>query len=123
MPSNQGLTSSNDQVRLAAWRKKGAFDKCHNIVLHARSSQKRRKYFESKQRELGDRRIYQPVMNGGIKWNSDLDMIERVLCLKDAIQLYQDHHTNDTSEALDARDCLNANAWREPSELQDLPRH
>ena len=66
---------------------------------------RRRRYFESKQREVSDSRIYQLVANGGVRWNSDLDMIERALQLRDALQLYQDHYASADTETLDKGDC------------------
>lgn len=81
------VQSRNDSVSLAAWRKRGALGLCHNLVYHVRGSPRRRRHSESKQHEISDSRIYQLVANGGVRWNSDLEMIERALKLKDALQL------------------------------------
>ncbi|KAM0708529.1 hypothetical protein Q7P35_005181 [Cladosporium inversicolor] len=81
---------NDDPASLAVWRKRGALGRCHNLVYHVKGSPRRRRYFESKQREISDSRIYQLVANGGIRWNSDLEMIERALKLKDALQLAED---------------------------------
>jgi hypothetical protein len=121
-PFEQTLRLDNDTVRLVAWRKKGALGKCHNLIYHVKNSPRRRRYFESKQREVSDSRIYQLVANGGIRWNSDLDMIERALQLKDALQLYQDHYASDDTDLLDRDDCLSAEDWHELSELKQLLR-
>ena len=60
-----------------------------------------RQYFESKQREVCDSYIYQFVANGGLRWNSDLKMIERALKLRDVLQLYQDYYTKDEADPLE----------------------
>ena len=83
---------------------------------------RRRRYFESKQREVSHSRIYQLVANGGVRWNSDLDMIERALQLRDALQLYQDHYASADTGTLDKGDCLGAADWQELSELRALLR-
>ena len=116
------LRSDNDTERLAAWRKKGALGRCHNLIYHIKGSPRRRRCFESKQHELTDSRIYSVVANGGIRWNADLDMIERALQLRDALQLYQDHYTSDDTDRLDKDDCLTTEDWHELSELKQLLR-
>jgi hypothetical protein len=112
--------SRNDSVSLAEWRKRGALGRCHNLVYHVKGSPRRRRYFESKQREISDTRIYQLVANGGIRWNSDLEMIERALKLRDALQLYQDHYANDNADQLHPEDCLGTEDWNELKELKEL---
>lgn len=57
---------NNDSASLAAWRKRGALGRCHSLVYHVKGSPRRRRYFESKQREISDSRIYQLVANGGV---------------------------------------------------------
>lgn len=69
---------------------------------HQRLLPRRRHYVELDQRELSDSHIYRVVSNDGIRWNADLDMIER------ALQLYQDHYTSDDADRLDKDDCLAA---------------
>lgn len=120
--TNTGKTvrSRDESASLAAWRKGGALGRCHNLVYHVKGSARRRRYFESKQREISDSRIYQLVANGGIRWNSDLEMIERALKLRDALQLYQDHYANDDSDPLDHEDCLSSEDWNELNELKEL---
>jgi len=111
---------NDDTTSLALWRKRGALGRCHNLVYHVKGSPRRRRYFESKQREISDSRIYQLVANGGVRWNSDLEMIERALKLKDALQLYQDHYVNDGADPLNPEDCLNAEDWDELKVLKEL---
>lgn len=85
--SDNALTSTdkapksrnNDAASLAVWRKRGVLGRCHNLVYHVRGSPRRRHYFESKQREISVSRIYQLVANVGVRWNSDIEMIERAL--------------------------------------------
>ena len=118
----QTLRSDSNTVRRAAWRKKGTLGRCHNLIYHIKRSPRRRRCFESKQRELSDSRIYGVVANGGIRWKADLDMMERALQLKDALQLYQRHNTSDDTDRLDQDDCLTAEDWHELSELKQLLR-
>lgn len=120
-PSTTRATPLNQNpADLALWRKRGALGRCHNLVYHVRGSPRRRRYFESKQREVCDSRIYQLVANGGIRWNSDLEMIERALKLRDALQLYQDHYSIDEADTLEQEDCLSADDWIELTELKEL---
>lgn len=63
-------------------------------------------------------RICSVVTNGGIRWKADLDMIERALQLKDALQLYQDHYTSENTDRLNTDNCLTAEDWYELSELK-----
>ena len=83
---NKDVTS--EQKALIAWRKKGPIGKLYNLVTHVKGSPARRFYFESKQREVDPALpVYKLVTNGGIRWNSTYDMIERSLKLKDALEL------------------------------------
>ncbi|GAB7336627.1 hypothetical protein MBLNU13_g10318t4 [Cladosporium sp. NU13] len=58
--------------------------------------------------------------NGGIRWNSDLEMIKRALKLRDALQLYQDHYFIDEADTLEQEDCLSTDYWIELTELKEL---
>jgi len=61
------------------------------VVIYARASPSRRKLFISKQRKVqADKtgRLFELIVNGGIRWNSTYDMLERAFKLKDAIELY-----------------------------------
>ena len=49
---------NKDLASLAMWRRRGALGRCHNLVYHVKGSPRRRRYFESKQREISDSRIY-----------------------------------------------------------------
>jgi len=111
---------SQNPADLALWRKRGALGRCHNLVYHLRGLPRRRRYFESKQREVCDSQIYQLVANGGIRWNPDLEMIERALKLRDALQLYQNHYSIDEADTLEQEDCLSADDWIEWTELKEL---
>ena len=78
----------NEKTALQAWRKKGPVGKLHNLMIHIKGSPARRQFFESKQKEVDpELPAYKIVINGGIRWNSTHDMIERALQLKDAIEL------------------------------------
>ena len=63
----QALRLNNDTARLAAWRKKGALGRCHNLIYYVKCSSRQRRYFESKQREVSGSRIYQLVANSSIR--------------------------------------------------------
>ena len=114
------LRSGDEVTKLQAWRKKGAIGKLHNIVIHARATPKRREYFKSKQKEAAStNRLYQLVVNGGIRWNSTCDMLERAFKLKDTIELYQQQFKSDDDEPL-KDDILTSNDWAELKDLLDL---
>ena len=117
----EALRSTDEVVRLKAWRKKGPVGKLHNIIIHARDGPARRQFFMSKQKEaLGDaERLYQLVINGGIRWNSTCDMIKRALKLKDAIDLYTMHFRDDAKSPL-IDDELTSDDWHELTAIYSL---
>jgi hypothetical protein len=111
---------TSEQKALAAWRKKGAVGKLHNLVFHVKGSPARRLFFESKQRQINEHLpVYKLVTNGGIRWNSTYDMIERAIKLKDALELYQSHYRYDKQHPT-AQDELTPDDWLELKELRDL---
>jgi hypothetical protein len=67
----------------------------------------RRRIFALKQRETADEvsRLFELIIDGGVRWNSTHDMIERALKLEDAIELYQQHFRGDADAPTDD-DCL-----------------
>jgi hypothetical protein len=113
------LRSNDEASRLAAWRKKGPIGKLHNLIIHIKSGSARRRFFEAKQRET-DTRLYRVIINGGVRWNSACEMIERAVQVKDALQLYQEHFKSDDKDCLDVEDCLSADDWQELTELLQL---
>ena len=48
MTFKQPAHFNNNSAGLAAWRKKGALGRCHNLIYHVKASPRRRRYFESK---------------------------------------------------------------------------
>jgi len=118
----QILRTNDQQAIIRAWLKKGPLVKLHNIVSHARATPARRQFFISKQREVAvdeGPRLFELVVNGGIRWNSAHDMLERAFKLKDAIDLYQSHHRQTAEDSLD-EDVLTADDWQELSLLRQL---
>ena len=115
------LRSQDPAEVLKAWRRKGPVGKLHNLVLHVRSSPLRRSFFERKQKEADAEapRLYQLVVNGGIRWNSTCDMIERAIKLRDALDLYQQAFKDNAEESV-AQDALTNNDWQELVELLAL---
>ena len=117
------LRSSNNELEhLKAWRKKDPVGKLHNIVIHARATPARREFFMSKQREAStedSKRLYQLVVNGGIRWNSTCDMLERAIKLMDAIELYQQAYKHDPQSPLED-DLLSNDDWHELKQLLHL---
>jgi hypothetical protein len=118
----EATRSQDEAVQLKAWRQQGPIGKLHNLVVHIRHCPSRGHFFESKQHEAApDRRLYRVILNGGIRWNSTYDMIERGLRLRDAIELYQAHYScrRDT-ERLPAENCLRTEDWDELVKLSAL---
>ena len=115
------LRTNDELAKLKAWRKKGPIGKLHNIVVHARATPSRREFFKSKQREAQPdaERLYQLIVNGGIRWNSTCDMLERAFKLKDAIELYYQAYRVDTNEPT-VDDHLSGDDWLELRHLLDL---
>ena len=115
------LHSKDEMEKLLAWRKKGPIGKLHNLVIHACRSTARRNFFKSKQKEAypETERLYQLVVNGGIRWNSTCDILERAFKLKDALELYQHHYKNDEDEPCN-EDLLTSDDWIELASLLQL---
>jgi hypothetical protein len=111
------LHAANEQAKLTVWRKKGAISKLHNLIVHIKANNKRMELFEAKQREALPHchAVYRAVLNGGIRWNSAYEMINRAIKLKDSLMLYQEHHHSD--EALEA---LAYDDWTELTHLHTL---
>jgi hypothetical protein len=110
----------DEKAALAAWRKKGPVGKLHNLVIHIKESSARRQYFESKQKEVDpELPVYRVVVNGGVRWNSTHDMIDRALQLKDALELYQSAYRYDRDHPTNL-DELTPDDWLELRELRDL---
>lgn len=119
------IHGKDEAAKLKAWRRKGPLGKLHNVVIHARASPSRRKLFMAKQRQApavaADQtgRLFELVINGGIRWNSTYDMIERAFKLKDALELYQQAMRDDDEDPLEA-DCLSNDDWHELKLVMDL---
>lgn len=113
--------TADELDKLKAWRKRGPLGKLHNLIVHARCSPKRREFFKRKQKDVNpDTRVFELVLNGGIRWNSDHDMIERAFKVKDALELYQAHFRAVDDKPLHPDDCLTPDDWTELKELCDL---
>ncbi|KYG40407.1 hypothetical protein M433DRAFT_8847 [Acidomyces richmondensis BFW] len=85
-------------------------------------SDTRRHFFISKQRKVAVNeglRLFELVINSGIRWNSVHDILERTFKLKDAIDLYQSYHRQTAEDPLDD-DVLTADDWQELSLLRQL---
>jgi hypothetical protein len=66
-------------------------------------------------------RIYRVIVNGGVRWNSSCDMIERAMKLRDALELYQTRFRSlSDSDRLSSSDCLDAADWSELERLLDV---
>lgn len=109
---------------LKTWRRKGPVGKLHNLVTHIQKTPKRQRFFEMKQNvdaDSDDDRIYRVIVNGGIRWNSSCDTVERAIKLRDAIELYQTHfRCLSDSDRLSASDCLDAKDWSELERLLEV---
>jgi hypothetical protein len=117
----RAIRDSNEESQMKAWRDKGPLGKLHNIVKHARYSESRRIIFKAKQREADheSERLFELIQNGGVRWQSDHDMIERALRLRDAIELYCSHFSSDTEHSLRS-DTLTHEDWLELRDVLQL---
>lgn len=113
-------SAQDEQKALRAWRQKGPVGKLHNLVHHVRCSPARRYLFERFQRDVdASLPVYRLITNGGVRWNSTFDMIDRALKLKEAIELYAQHYRNDKDNST-ADDILTSEDWLELHELHEL---
>ena len=111
---------SDEQRSISAWRRRGPIGKLHNLVHHVRSSPARRHYFESLQKEVNsEEAVYSLITNGGIRWNSTLDMVVRAFRSKDSITGYAQHFQGHKDHPTDD-DILSSDDWHDLSELRDL---
>jgi hypothetical protein len=115
------LRSRDELSVIKAWRKKGPVGKLHNLIVHIRATPLRREFFKQKQKEATAdcKRLYSVVLNGGIRWNSTFDMIDRAIKLRDAIELYQLYFKDDEDEPT-AADLLTSSDWLELIDLHSL---
>jgi hypothetical protein len=106
------------------WRRKGPVGKLHNLVTYIQKTPKRRRFLKMKQNvdpDSDDDRIYRVIVNGGIRWNSSCEMIERAMKLRHAIELYQSHFRSlSDCDRLSASDYLNAGDWSELERLLEV---
>ncbi|TKA39987.1 hypothetical protein B0A49_13726, partial [Cryomyces minteri] len=116
----QVIQSADEIKKVEWWRKKGPIGKLHNLVVHIMWTSQRRQLFRSKQQDLQATKLLLLTVNGGIRWNSTHDMIERALQLKDAIDLYVNHAKQVLETADIVRDELTLEDWQELTELRDL---
>ena len=98
------LQHGTEAEQHTAWLRKGPVGKLHNLVTHIKANNSRIAVFESKQTEvITDKesphtKILRLVTNGGIRWNSTYLMIDRVIYLKDALTLYQNHEADNMND-------------------------
>ncbi|TKA81632.1 hypothetical protein B0A49_01266, partial [Cryomyces minteri] len=116
----QVIQSADEIKKVEWWRKKGPVGKLHNLVVHIMWTPQRRQLFRSKQQDLQATKLLLLTVNGGIRWNSTHDMIERALQLKDAIDLYVNHAKQVLETADIVKDELTLEDWQELTELRDL---
>jgi hypothetical protein len=118
------VCSVPSEEALQTWRRKGPVGKLHNLVTHIQKTPKRRRFFEMKQNvdpDSDDGRLYRVIVNGGIRWNSSCDMVERAIKLRDAIELYQTHFRSlSDCDRLPASDCLDAEDWSQLERLLEV---
>jgi hypothetical protein len=118
------VRSEPAEEALQTWRRKGPVGKLHNLVTHIQKTPKRQRFFEMKQNfdsDSDDGRIYRVIVNGGVRWNSSCDMIERAMNLRDALELYHTPFRSlSDSDRLSSSDCLDAADWSELERLLDV---
>lgn len=118
------VRSVPSEEALKTWRRKGPVGKLHNLVAHIQKTPKRRGFFVMKQNvdaDSDDDRIYRVIVNGGIRWNSSCDMIERAIKLRGAIELYQTHFRSlGDCDRLPTSDCLDTGDWSELERLLEV---
>ena len=79
--------------RRQLWRGRGELGKLHNLVAHVMASGKRSDVFRDLQIDnnvgVANGKIWQLVLDGGIRWNASYSMIRRALELRQALSEYQ----------------------------------
>jgi hypothetical protein len=82
------LRFKDEASPLDTWRRKGPIGKLHNPIVHIESGSPRRRFFGTKQDET-DTRLHRVIVNGGVRWNSACEMVERAFQVKNALQRHR----------------------------------
>lgn len=110
------LCGASDDERFEIWRKQSFIGKLHNFCVWInRNDQRRellRQYILQAYDEGSIEHLYTRVLvDGGVRWNSVYDMIERALKLRHAIDLFFLHY-NHSGEGYDiSQDVITSRDW------------
>ncbi|XP_073287623.1 putative transcriptional regulator tpeD, partial [Primulina huaijiensis] len=122
----EGMAAWEDKLRRVGdedvfhlWREQaGVIGKLHNIVRYITRSSIRAKTFSDLQLEETSLRL---LTDGGVRWNSTLQMIRRALMLKDAIVVYCCSWRKHSAKDYDlTKDMLIEEDWRELQQYGEL---
>ena len=130
----KSLREAKQWKEMKTWANEGPIGKLHNVMIHIRRSPEREAEFYACQHEVrcgGMLSEYEPVVDGGIRWNSTFFMLDRGILLRPAIELYQqrvqgynpdsgseggsedDEDLSDDEWYLTERDWVALTAWRD----------
>lgn len=87
---SKNLAAAGDEEQYDVWLLLGLIGRVHNICIYINRSPEHREVFEALlQGMLGVKNWLVLLVNGGIRWHSTYDMIQRVLKLKEFIIRWQ----------------------------------
>ena len=113
--------SEEDITKL--WRTQGPIGKLHNIVRYINHSDQRRQEFQKQQvvAQPDANKLWELILDGGVRWNSTFYMIERALKLQTAITLYIATWQKPAGNSYDLKkDELSTDDWIELRRFKDL---
>lgn len=111
------LAGASDKGQFDIWRNQGPIGKLHNIVVYVNRSESRQYAFHEAQRACSVTEplyVYKLVADGGVRWNSTFDMIERGLKLESAIDHYLKYWRKPDRDGYNIKqDALDSNDWND----------
>lgn len=119
----RALAGAGDDEQFDLWRKRGPIGKLHNIVVYINRSPQRQQQFRSKQDAVASddnipKFYYQLIQDGGVRWNSSYNMIERALQVRNAVDLFTLHDQQANGPAGLVDDRLTADDWQQLEEFR-----
>ena len=83
------LASVGDEEAYDIWIQLGLIGRVHNLCIYINRSPERREAFSNLQKEMSLLKLLVLLVDGGIRWHSTYQMINRIIALRDIILKWQ----------------------------------